>query len=128
MRVISKSRLRAFWGSPSHADAEDPLKAWYALVSGRTVAWQTWPEVKSLFGSASLVGNCIVFNIGGKKYRLIVRILYPSQKVFVLRVMTHAEYDLDKWKDECGCFDPPPAPKASEASGPHRPTRRKGTA
>jgi mRNA interferase HigB len=62
-----------------------------------------------MFGSASLVGNCVVFNIGGNKYRLVTRILYPSQKVFVLRCMTHAEYDEDKWKVDCGCYDPPPA-------------------
>lgn len=33
---------------------------------------------------------------------------YPSQKVFILKMMTHAEYDEDKWKEACGCFEPPP--------------------
>jgi len=23
-------------------------------------------------------------------------------------VMTHAEFDEDKWKEDCGCFEPPP--------------------
>jgi len=23
-------------------------------------------------------------------------------------VMTHAEYDQEKWKADCGCFEPPP--------------------
>src|SRR5438477_602900 len=72
-------------------------------------AWQTWGDVKADFGTVSLVGNCVVFNIGGNKYRLVTQILYPSQKVFILKVMTHAEYDLNKWKDDCGCFEPPPA-------------------
>lgn len=57
--------------------------------------------------SASLVGNCVVFNIGGNRFRLVTRILYPSQKVFILRVMTHAEYDNERWKTDCGCFEPP---------------------
>ncbi|MBI3408666.1 MAG: type II toxin-antitoxin system HigB family toxin [Planctomycetes bacterium] len=48
------------------------------------------------------------FNIGGNKYRLITRPLYASQKVFVLKVMTHVEYDKNKWQEECGCFAPPP--------------------
>jgi mRNA interferase HigB len=65
--------------------------------------------VKADFATASQVGNCAVFNIGGNKYRLVTRILYPSQKVFVLKVMTHVEYDKDQWKEDCGCYTPPPA-------------------
>lgn len=106
MRVISRAMLRQFW--KKHGAAEDPLRAWYAHVNAPSVAWHAWRDVKADFCTASPVGNCTVFNIGGNKYRLITRILYPSQKVFVLKVMTHAEYDLDKWKDECGCFTPPP--------------------
>jgi mRNA interferase HigB len=114
MRVISKARLRQFWQGPGNQDAEGPLRAWYTHVNSRTVAWQSWGDVKAEFGSASLVGSCVVFNIGGNKYRLVTRILYPSQKVFILRVMTHAEYDEDRWKDECGCFTPSPKRRASD--------------
>jgi mRNA interferase HigB len=114
MRVISQARLRQFWELPGRGDAEGPLRAWYTHVSSRTVAWQSWGNVKTDFSSASLVGNCVVFNIGGNKYRLVVRILYPSQKVFILRVMTHAEYDRGQWKDECGCFNPPPPRPAAQ--------------
>ena len=125
MRVISKARLRAFWEEPGHEDAEGPLRAWHTHVSNKTVSWQLWGDVKAEFGSASPVGNCAVFNIGGNKYRLVTRILYPSQKVFILKVMTHAEYDEDKWKEECGCFEPPPKPKmkARKKSGKRK---RKG--
>lgn len=111
MRVISKSRLKQFWETAGREGAEGPLRAWYTHVNNRTVAWQSWGDVKSEFGTASLVGNCVVFNIGGNKYRLVTRILYPSQKVFVLRVMSHREYDDDRWKEECGCFSPPPVAK-----------------
>ncbi len=111
MRVISKARLKRFWESTGHADAEGPLKAWHAHVSNRAVAWRAWGDVKAEFGSLSLVGNCVVFNIGGNKFRLVTRILYRSQKVFILKVMTHKEYDDDKWKEECGCYSPPPRRK-----------------
>ena len=114
MRVISKARLKLFWESPGRRDAEGPLRAWYSHVSSKTVSWQAWRDVRAEFGSASLVGNCVVFNIGGNKYRLVARILFPSQKVFVLTVMTHEEYDDGKWKDQCGCFAP--APQASKAT------------
>ncbi|MBB03108.1 MAG: hypothetical protein CMJ47_10710 [Planctomyces sp.] len=108
MRVISRSRLKAFWESSNTADSEGPLRAWYTHVSNKTVAWRHWGDVRATFRNADLVGNCVVFNIGGNKYRLIARVLYPSQKVFILKVMTHKEYDKDKWKEECGCFSGPP--------------------
>lgn len=125
MRVISKARLRAFWEEPGHEDAEGPLRAWHTHVSNKTVSWQSWGNVKAEFGSASPVGNCVVFNIGGNKYRLVSRILYPSQKVFIRKVMTHAEYDEDEWKEECGCFEPPRKTKktTSKKSGKRK---RKG--
>jgi mRNA interferase HigB len=124
MRVISKARLKSFWESPDRGDAEGPLRAWYTHVSHRSVAWQSWGDVKADFGSASLVGSCVVFNIGGNKYRLATRILYQSQKVFVLNVMTHDEYDQDAWKDQCGCFQPPPARKTTRGHVRRRRRRR----
>jgi len=127
MRVISKSRLRAFWETPGYEDSEGPLQAWHTHVSNKSVAWQSWANVKAEFGSASLVGSCEVFNIGGNKYRLFTRILYPSQKVFVLKAMTHAEYDRNKWKDECGCYEPrPPKPPMKNVPGPVK-RKRRGT-
>lgn len=116
MRVISKARLKRFWESVGRDDSEGPLRAWFANVSSKTVAWHSWANVKTDYASASIVGSCVVFNIGGNKYRLVTRILYPSQKVLVLKVMTHAEYDENTWKEDCGCFKPPPNPK----------TRKKG--
>jgi mRNA interferase HigB len=124
MRVISKARLRQFWGQPGHEDVEGPLRAWHTHVNSKTVTWQHWSDVKADFASASIVGNCAVFNIGGNKYRLVTRILYPSQKVFVLKVMTHEEYDEDKWKEECGCYERPPKPAAKRPTQSPKRKRR----
>ena len=108
MRIISKSRLKPFWESPGRQVANGPLLAWYQRVSSKSVDWRNWSDVKRDYATASAVGNCVVFNIAGNKFRLITRILYPSHKVFVLRVLTHAEYDVDIWKTDCGCLTPPP--------------------
>jgi mRNA interferase HigB len=122
MRVISKARLKEFWELGGHDDTEGPLRAWYTHVNSGTVSWLAWGNVRASFPSASIVGDCVVFNIGGNKYRLICRIRYASQKVFVLKVMTHSEYDEDKWKGECGCFEPPPTPKKTKRAPPKQPT------
>jgi mRNA interferase HigB len=116
VRVISKARLKQFWELAGHEDAEGPLRAWYTHVNAGTVSWQDWGDLKASFPAASTVGDCIVFNIGGNKYRLISRVRYATQKVFVLMVMTHGEYDKDKWKRECGCFEPPPPPKQTASA------------
>lgn len=127
MRVISQARLRQFWEQPGHADSVGALRAWYTHVNDKSVAWQSWSDVKADVAHASLVGTCVVFNIGGNKYRLVTRILYPSQKVFVLKVMTHGEYDLDKWKQECGCdVRPPKSPTQRVQPAKRKPPETKG--
>jgi mRNA interferase HigB len=48
-------------------------------------------------------GNAVcVFNLGHGKnaYRLIEAIHFNTQIVFVLRLLTHAEYDRNEWKAE----------------------------
>jgi mRNA interferase HigB len=121
MRVISKARLKQFWMLPGHEDSEGPLRAWYTYVNSRTVSWRAWGDVKASFRSASIVSDCIVFNIGGNKYRLIGRIRYSTQKVFVLKVMTHGEHDENKWKAESGCFASlSPSTKTAQAKRPER--------
>lgn len=49
---------------------------------------------KQNYRSASfLADNRVVFNIGGNKYRLIVRVNYTAKIVYIRFVGTHAEYD-----------------------------------
>ena len=80
-----------------HGDAEISLTAWYKTT--RKANWQNLAELKKVYPSADLVGRYTVFNIRGNKYRLIARINYRSQTLFVIAVMTHEEYELGKWKE-----------------------------
>ena len=41
-----------------------------------------------------------VFNIEHNRHRLIAAIHFNTQTVYVLRIMTHREYDRERWKDE----------------------------
>jgi mRNA interferase HigB len=45
------------------------------------------------------VGNLTVFNVGGNKVRLISAIHYNRRKVYVRAVLTHREYDEQRWKE-----------------------------
>ena len=95
MHVISFKRIREFFST--FRDAESALTAWNKTVKKGN--WQNLAELKQVYPSADLVGRYTVFNIGGNKYRLIARIVYRSQTLFVVAVMTHEEYDLGKWKE-----------------------------
>ena len=90
MRIISVKALREFW--QIHASAEQPLKAWHQAV--RKVHWQSPDDIKRLFSTASfLQDNRVVFNIGGNKYRIIVKVRYQLGRVYIRFVGTHAQYD-----------------------------------
>lgn len=81
-----------------HPDAENSLTAWNKAT--KSADWQNFAEVRKTFAAASQVGNLTVFNIGGKKYRLIAYIDYKTKDIFIRHVLTHAEYDKNKWKDD----------------------------
>lgn len=103
MRVVSKRRLREFW--ERHPDAEEPLKAWWRIVSLRETQWRHIHDVKAMLtGVDGFNLECgipvVVFNIGGNKYRLIARILYDYGRVYVKAVLTHQEYDAARWKEQ----------------------------
>lgn len=82
--------MRAFW--TAHADSEQQLKSWFQETSN--AEWKNPNEVKKEYPSASILNdNRIVFNIKGNNYRLIVRINYYYQMIWIRFIGTHAEYD-----------------------------------
>ena len=90
MRVIAKKILREFW--EKHNDCEQQLKAWYQEIS--KAEWKNSNEIKLDYQTASIVGdNRIVFNIKGNTYRLIVKINFGYQMVWIRFIGTHSEYD-----------------------------------
>ena len=91
MRVIAKKTLVQFWES-GHGDAEQPLKAWHALA--KAGSWSNPQAIKAKFASASFLGNNrVVFNISVNKYRLVVKVDYDFQAIFIRFIGNHAEYD-----------------------------------
>jgi mRNA interferase HigB len=66
----------------------------------RVAKWQSLIDVQTIFRDAEPVGNFTVFNIKGKKYRLIVAIDYEAQLIYYKYFLTHAEYDKEEWKND----------------------------
>ena len=97
MRVLSLGALRDFW--EREHQAEEVLRDFYSKLT--RVYAKNLSELKTTFKSVDLVGKCYVFNVGGNKYRVIVRIHFNRQMVFIRFVLTHSEYDKEKWKSEC---------------------------
>jgi mRNA interferase HigB len=94
MHVITRKRLNEF--ATQHPGIQNALAQWYRLVKQNEFA--SFVELRTIFPSADQVGKLTVFNIGGNKVRLIAAIHYNRKKVYIRAVLTHAEYDEERWK------------------------------
>jgi len=90
VRIISRRPLREF--AEKHADAAEPLSAWFQIIKGRN--YEDPHQLREDFPTASFLGRRrTVFNIGGNKYRLVVDMRYDLGRVYVRHILTHEEYD-----------------------------------
>jgi mRNA interferase HigB len=94
VHVISKSAWRqAVAADPS---LEGPVSEWYKVA--KNAAWRSLIDVRKVYPHADFVDPYTVFNLKGNTYRLIVRIEYRWQMIFIKHLLTHAEYDKGAWK------------------------------
>ncbi|MBV8780591.1 MAG: type II toxin-antitoxin system HigB family toxin [Phycisphaerae bacterium] len=101
MRVIKRLPLVEF--GRRHPKAARPLDEWFRIVLRSR--WRTFVDVRRSFGQTDIArvnsGNRVcVFDIGGNKYRIIAKVSYEKQKLYILRILTHSEYDTNAWKDQ----------------------------
>lgn len=89
-RAIRKHRVTEPW-----------LKQWAAAVG--QASWHSIKDVREQYPSADGVPLqsvvVTVFNVKGNEYRLLTIVRYTRQQVFILDVLTHAEYTKGQWKD-----------------------------
>ncbi len=120
MRVISRKRLVEFWEDRpgDGGTAQRDLSTWFKLVE--KADWDHFAALKQTFGSADLVGNCVVFDVGNNRFRVISRVNYSAGIVYILKVMDHKEYDRNRWADDCGCHGPSPGRATASRSRPKK--------
>jgi mRNA interferase HigB len=97
MRIISRKALREYW--ERHPASEEVLSDWYNKI--RKLEPLGFVELRETFSSADRVGDCVVFDVGGNKYRVIAHVDYDIQILWIRFVLSHPEYDRGKWKADC---------------------------
>ena len=94
MHIITRKRILE--AVVVNKDCESARDGWYRLMKAGT--FESFAQLRETFGSVDKVGNYHVFNIGGNKLRLIAAVHYNRGKVYIRAILTHEEYDADKWK------------------------------
>jgi len=99
VRIISRKKIRE--ASANHPEWDASLRSWYRIA--KAARWSRFPDIKQTWNSVDKVGTCVVFDICKNRCRLIAYVRYDYQKLFILHILTHTEYDRGGWKSDCDC-------------------------
>lgn len=97
MRIISEKRVREFW--QQHPEAENVCREWIRIV--RKADWNDFSDIRKTYNHADVYGGCVIFDVGGNKYRIIGKVAYGIKIVFIRAMLTHRQYDEKKWQSDC---------------------------
>jgi len=90
MKIVAIKVLREFW--ERYPEAKQHLEAW--IDEARKADWKQPVDIKAQFRSASILKNrCVVFNIRGNSYRLIIAVAYRFGAAYIKFIGTREEYD-----------------------------------
>lgn len=90
MRVFNSSTLLEF--GKGHAGAERAFRELNRTL--RTAEWKSNQDILVAYpGTRPIKSGRVVFNVKGNEYRVIAKIDFRFQAVFIKFVGTHAEYD-----------------------------------
>ena len=101
MHVIAAKTIRDY--ATEYKDASSWLMTF--LERAEAAKWTSIADVRRVYPHADAMkvrsGNdVIVFNACGNSYRLVTAIHFNRGKVYVLRFLTHVEYDKRLWKGQ----------------------------
>ena len=90
MRIISKKILKTYY--QNEPLAESSLLSWIAAIE--EAEFKNHNELKEQFRNASIIDDKrVIFNIHGNKYRLIVKVEYDFDLVFITWIGTYSQYN-----------------------------------
>jgi mRNA interferase HigB len=104
VRIVTAGRIKQW--TKEHPVIAAQLLRWLGIMETLTEC-HSFNDLRGGFNAVDRVitrkGNAVcVFDLGHGKssYRLIAAVHFNTQIVFVLRLLTHAEYDKNEWKSE----------------------------
>jgi len=111
VNVISRQGLLD--ASRSYPDAQSWVNGW--LPVAKRAVWTSLADVRQTYSATDQVGQCLVFDVKGNNYRLIVTVTWARKAVivgssqpktfngalYIKHFLTHAEYTKDTWKGCC---------------------------
>lgn len=96
MRLLGKNIIDDF--KKKHSSSRKALDRWVKLIE--STDFNNTHDVKHLFGgNVDFVNHQVVFDVGGNKVRAVTKIQYGVKIVLVTHVLTHTDYDKNKWKE-----------------------------
>lgn len=88
--IIAIKHIQEFY--EKHPNSKTSLENWIATT--KKAIWKKSTDVVADFNDADPIkDNRVVFNIAHNKYRLIAKISYKRQWVFIKFIGTHTDYD-----------------------------------
>ena len=94
MNILNSRVIKKF--IEKHADAEAPLNDW--VIKTQAAEWKNNADVQKTFNSVDHLGDQkFIFNIGGNNFRLAAMVWIAQERAYVLKIMTHAVYDKEKF-------------------------------
>ncbi len=100
MRIIKEAFLVA--AGQTHPPVARHLEVWCKTV--RAATWRNLVEVRKSYPDTDAVKvrsgrQVLVFNLRRNDYRLIAAAHFNRRIIYTLRLLTHAEYSKDRWKE-----------------------------
>ncbi len=93
MNVLSKPGLLKL--AKKHPETLPRLALWYKVA--RKAEWRGLHQVRREYPSADQVGDVLIFDVLGGNFRLITRVKYDLQRIYVKALLNHREYDRKEW-------------------------------
>jgi mRNA interferase HigB len=96
VQILGKNIIDEF--RKKHPTSRKVLDRWIKLIEG--AEFKNPHDIKQMFGgNVDFVGGQTVFDVSGNKVRAITKLTFGIKLILVTHVLTHTEYDKDKWKE-----------------------------
>ena len=87
--------------SDKYPNAKGSLERWWAICKKNN--FSSFFDLKKTFDTADMVGRCVIFNIGGGKFRLIVRVNFAGNRMWIKYILPHKQYERPNLREDSKC-------------------------